>query len=102
MCVSLVCNTEEHMADAVHDNLRSLDGCSGLEQLPFDVEKLEGFRYRCEGALAKVTRAALRAARTREVQAALLRSEQLAEHFESNPGTDLQGSVGSTSEAVAC
>jgi ATP-dependent RNA helicase DDX56/DBP9 len=59
----------------------------GLELLPFafDMQKLEGFRYRLADALRSVTSGAIREARLRELRQELIRSEKLKRHFEENP-----------------
>ncbi|KAK0252154.1 ATP-dependent DNA/RNA helicase [Friedmanniomyces endolithicus] len=56
-----------------------------VEAWQFDMQKLEGFRYRFTDALRGVTRIAVREARTRELRQALINSERLARHFEENP-----------------
>ena len=56
-----------------------------VEEWQFDMAKLEGFRYRFEGALRSVTRIAVREARTNELRQELLNSEKLKRHFEENP-----------------
>lgn len=62
----------------------------GTPILPFtfDLQQIEGFRYRCQDAYRAVTRHAIREARLREIKAEMLHSQKLARHFEENP-TDL-------------
>ena len=47
--------------------------------------QVEGFRYRAEDSLRRVTRLAIKRARVRELEAELLNSAVLKEHFENNP-----------------
>ena len=56
-----------------------------VEEYPFDMSKVEGFRYRCTDALRAVTTIAIREARTRELRNELIKSEKLKRHFEENP-----------------
>ncbi|KAK3719949.1 ATP-dependent DNA/RNA helicase [Vermiconidia calcicola] len=56
-----------------------------MKEWAFDLQKLEGFRYRFADALRNVTRIAVREARTRELRNELLQSEKLKRHFEENP-----------------
>lgn len=51
----------------------------------FNMEEVEGFRYRMSDALRAVTRVAVREARTRELRQELIKSEKLKRHFEENP-----------------
>lgn len=56
-----------------------------VEDWQFDMQKLEGFRYRFGDALRGVTRLAVREARTQEIRRGLMGSEKLKRHFEENP-----------------
>lgn len=58
---------------------------SKIEEWSFDMNKLEGFRYRFTDALRSVTRIAVREARTRELRQELINSTKLKQHFEENP-----------------
>lgn len=53
--------------------------------LDFDLQEMEGFRYRVEDVCRAVTRKAIREARTAELKAEILNSERLAAHFAQNP-----------------
>ena len=57
--------------------------------LDFNLQEIEGFRYRVEDVSRAVTRAAVRETRAAELKAELLNSERLQAHFAENP-TDLQ------------
>lgn len=56
-----------------------------LERYDFDMQKLEGFRYRVSSCLKDVTPGAIRDVRAKELKAEMLRSERLKRHFEENP-----------------
>ena len=56
-----------------------------VQPLPFNLSQVEGFRYRAEDSLARVTRLAIKRARVRELESELLNSATLKEHFENNP-----------------
>jgi len=55
-----------------------------VDDWQFDMNKLEGFRYRLADALRSVTRIAIREARTKELRQELIKSEKLKRHFEEN------------------
>jgi len=57
--------------------------------LDFDLNEIEGFRYRVEDVSRAVTRVAVRETRANEVKAEILNSERLQSHFQENP-SDLQ------------
>ena len=57
--------------------------------LAFDLQEIEGFRYRVEDVSRAVTRASIKEARAAELRAEILNSERLQSHFEENPA-DLQ------------
>ena len=57
--------------------------------LDFNLQEIEGFRYRVEDVSRKVTKNAVKAARAAELRAEILNSERLQNHFEENP-KDLQ------------
>eukprot|EP00569_Conticribra_weissflogii_P007513 CAMPEP_0171349950 /NCGR_PEP_ID=MMETSP0878-20121228/35166_1 /TAXON_ID=67004 /ORGANISM="Thalassiosira weissflogii, Strain CCMP1336" /LENGTH=695 /DNA_ID=CAMNT_0011854745 /DNA_START=20 /DNA_END=2104 /DNA_ORIENTATION=+ len=57
--------------------------------LDFDLNEIEGFRYRVEDVSRAVTRVAVRETRAAEVKAEILNSERLQSHFQENPA-DLQ------------
>ncbi|RKO86535.1 hypothetical protein BDK51DRAFT_26390 [Blyttiomyces helicus] len=59
-----------------------------IKPYTFNMEQVEGFRYRCEDGLRAVTRAAVKEARIKELKQEILNSEKLKAHFEDNP-TDL-------------
>ncbi|SCU85612.1 LANO_0C04786g1_1 [Lachancea nothofagi CBS 11611] len=63
----------------------------GFEILPhsFDINQVEGFRYRMEDGFRAVTQVAVREARVKELKQELLTSGKLKRHFEENP-QDLQ------------
>lgn len=63
----------------------------GYELLPysFDINQVEGFRYRMEDGFRAVTQVAVREARVKELKQELLTSNKLKRHFEENP-QDLQ------------
>lgn len=57
--------------------------------LDFDLEEIEGFRYRVEDVARAVTRTAVRETRAAELRAEILNSDRLQSHFDDNP-SDLQ------------
>lgn len=57
--------------------------------LDFDLNEIEGFRYRVEDVARAVTKVAIRETRAAEVKAEILNSERLQAHFDENPA-DLQ------------
>ncbi|SCU90557.1 LADA_0F04940g1_1 [Lachancea dasiensis] len=59
----------------------------GFEILPysFDINQVEGFRYRMEDGFRAVTQVAVREARVKELKQEMLASEKLKRHFEENP-----------------
>ena len=85
--------------DAVgEDSLKvAMDSSSEIRQedqpqptpLDFDLNEIEGFRYRVEDVSRAVTRTAVRETRAAELRAEILNSERLQSHFEDNPA-DLQ------------
>jgi ATP-dependent RNA helicase DDX56/DBP9 len=82
------------LADTVADTLQAVPADQDADQpqpvpLDFDLQELEGFRYRVEDVGRAVTRTAVRETRTAEIKAELLNSERLQSHFEENPA-DLQ------------
>jgi ATP-dependent RNA helicase DDX56/DBP9 len=56
-----------------------------LQPLPFDPQVVEGFRYRCEDVMRRVTKLSIREARLKEIKIELINSEKLKAHFEDNP-----------------
>ncbi|KAI8805680.1 P-loop containing nucleoside triphosphate hydrolase protein [Cladochytrium replicatum] len=77
--------------EEVFERIRKKQEDVGREITPytFDMEQVEAFRYRCEGALRSVTKSAIKDARLKEIKNELLNSEKLKAHFEDNP-QDLQ------------
>jgi ATP-dependent RNA helicase DDX56/DBP9 len=57
--------------------------------LDFDLNEIEGFRYRVEDVQRSVTKTAVRETRAAEIKAEILNSDRLQSHFEENPA-DLQ------------
>lgn len=57
--------------------------------LDFDLQEIEGFRYRVEDVGRAVTRSAVRETRAAELKAEILNSDRLQAHFDDNPA-DLQ------------
>jgi ATP-dependent RNA helicase DDX56/DBP9 len=57
--------------------------------LDFNLQEIEGFRYRVEDVSRAVTKMAVRETRADELRAEILNSERLQSHFEDNPN-DLQ------------
>ncbi|EKX40607.1 hypothetical protein GUITHDRAFT_46656, partial [Guillardia theta CCMP2712] len=60
-------------------------GMQVIEPLPFNLQQVEGFRYRAEDSLRRVTKLAIKRARLREIESELLNSKTLKEHFQHNP-----------------
>ena len=57
--------------------------------LDFDLQEIEGFRYRVEDVSRAVTKTAVRETRAAELRAEVLNSDRLQSHFNDNPA-DLQ------------
>jgi ATP-dependent RNA helicase DDX56/DBP9 len=57
--------------------------------LDFDLQEIEGFRYRVEDVSRAVTKTAVRETRAAELRAEILNSDRLQNHFDNNPA-DLQ------------
>jgi ATP-dependent RNA helicase DDX56/DBP9 len=57
--------------------------------LDFDLQEVEGFRYRVEDVQRAVTKVAVQEARAQELKAEILNSERLSHHFAEHPA-DLQ------------
>ena len=55
----------------------------------FDMEQVNAFAYRVDGAIKAVTKTAIKEARLKEIKQEILNSEKLKAHFEDNP-KDLQ------------
>jgi hypothetical protein len=53
--------------------------------LAFNMNEIEGFRYRVEDVRRAVTRAAVQDARVKEIKHEMLNSQRLKSHFEDNP-----------------
>jgi len=77
------CENDEEVLAKTKTNQEEKGG--KLEEWQFDMQKLEGFRYRLADALRAVTRIAVREARTKELRQELLNSTRLKQHFEENP-----------------
>lgn len=88
------------LAAASTDKLQALSVAGGESEdattdqpqpvpLDFDLNEIEGFRYRVEDVQRAVTKIAIRDARAAELKAEILNSERLQSHFEDNPA-DLQ------------
>ncbi|CAG8469565.1 11767_t:CDS:10 [Funneliformis caledonium] len=58
---------------------------STIKPYSFDMNQVEGFRYRIEDALRAVTRVSIKEARVKDVKSEILNSEKLKAHFEDNP-----------------
>ncbi|KAJ3190395.1 ATP-dependent DNA/RNA helicase [Gaertneriomyces sp. JEL0708] len=56
-----------------------------ITEFKFDMQQVEGFRYRCTDALRAVTKVAIKEARLKELRQEILNSEKLKAHFEDNP-----------------
>uniref|UniRef100_A0ACB8EZG5 ATP-dependent RNA helicase ddx56 n=2 Tax=Sphaerodactylus townsendi TaxID=933632 RepID=A0ACB8EZG5_9SAUR len=56
-----------------------------LQPYQFQMEEIEGLRYRCRDAMRSVTKQAIKEARLQEIKEELLNSEKLKTYFEDNP-----------------
>lgn len=56
-----------------------------IQPYQFDMNQVEGFRYRCDDGFRSVTQVAIREARVKELKQELLTNEKLKRHFEENP-----------------
>ncbi|KAG8903181.1 ATP-dependent DNA/RNA helicase [Tulasnella sp. 403] len=74
---------EEDVFDTVEVEQRGRGGT--LKEYAFDMQQVESFRYRMDGALRAVTKQAIREARLSELKMEMLNSTKLKAHFEDNP-----------------
>jgi ATP-dependent RNA helicase DDX56/DBP9 len=91
--VPLVGASAEHL-QAAPTNPNAEDVSAIQEQpqptpLDFNLQEIEGFRYRVEDVSRAVTKMAIRETRADELRSEILNSERLQSHFEENPA-DLQ------------
>jgi len=56
-----------------------------MKEYNFDMNQIEGFRYRIEDVLRSLTRSLIREARIKEIKMEVLNSDKLKAHFEDNP-----------------
>lgn len=86
------------ISGATTETLQAMSNDEGKQQpqeqpqpspLDFDLQEIEGFRYRVEDVSRAVTKTAVRETRAAELRAEILNSERLQSHFDENP-TDLQ------------
>eukprot|EP01138_Halocafeteria_seosinensis_P015808 gb/GECG01016133.1/.p1 GENE.gb/GECG01016133.1/~~gb/GECG01016133.1/.p1 ORF type:complete len:769 (+),score=136.05 gb/GECG01016133.1/:1-2307(+) len=61
------------------------DGSPQPAPLPFNIQEIEGFRYRVSSVLGSVTKNAVKEARLTELRNEILHNEKLQTHFEDNP-----------------
>ncbi|KAJ2079612.1 ATP-dependent DNA/RNA helicase [Coemansia sp. RSA 988] len=84
--------TKDHLKDeAVFERVVVQQRKKGCEIMPykFDMQQVEGFRYRSADALRVVSKTAIREARIKEIKNEILNSEKLKSYFEDKPN-DLQ------------
>ncbi|PIA15945.1 ATP-dependent RNA helicase dbp9 [Coemansia reversa NRRL 1564] len=84
--------TKDHIKDeAVFERVAVQQRKKGCEIMPykFDMQQVEGFRYRSADALRVVSKSAIREARIKEIKNEILNSEKLKSYFEDKPN-DLQ------------
>ncbi|KAJ2607272.1 ATP-dependent DNA/RNA helicase [Coemansia sp. RSA 1365] len=84
--------TKDHLKDeAVFELVAIQQRKKGCEIMPykFDMQQVEGFRYRSADALRVVSKSAIREARIKEIKNEILNSEKLKSYFEDKPN-DLQ------------
>ncbi|XP_004708239.1 probable ATP-dependent RNA helicase DDX56 [Echinops telfairi] len=87
--LTFVLPTEQTHLGKIEELLSGEKGTPVLLPYQFQMEEIEGFRYRCRDAMRSVTKQGIREARLKEVKEELLRSEKLKTYFEDNP-RDLQ------------
>jgi len=75
--------------DADSETVKQTEFQAQPSPLAFDLQEIEGFRYRVEDVSRAVTRTAVRETRAAELRAEILNSERLQGHFDQNP-SDLQ------------
>lgn len=73
--------------EKVLSRIIKLQNKNGFELVPyqFNVQQMDGFRYRSEDAFRAVTQTAIREARLKELKQELVNSEKLKSFFEENP-----------------
>lgn len=76
--------TQDGDAAMADDNALAADQAQPV-LLDFDLQEIEGFRYRVEDVSRAVTRKAVQEARASELKAEILNSERLQQHFAENP-----------------
>jgi len=81
---------QTHVAGPTTNSDANAAGTVATEQrqplpLDFDLNEIEGFRYRVEDVGRAVTKVAVKETRAAELRAEMLNSERLQNHFEDNP-----------------
>lgn len=84
--LSLVAASEQYHLDLVEERLNE-NGGDGQTMKPykFNMEELDGFRYRAQDAWGSVTRIRVREARLKEIKQEMINSQKLQAYFEDNP-----------------
>ncbi|XKL69309.1 hypothetical protein PGB90_007078 [Kerria lacca] len=89
--LSFVSLREQHLKDEVEEYLKDglREKCNIFQKYKFNLEEVDGFRYRARDAWRAVTRIAVREARLKEIKQEILNSKKLKRYFQENP-RDLQ------------
>ncbi|KAJ9080043.1 ATP-dependent DNA/RNA helicase [Entomophthora muscae] len=86
MSLSLVASdsSEELVRFELIEGRRKVEG-HNIQPYQFDMNQVNGFRYRAEDALGRINKVRIRNARQKELRKELLNSEKLKSHFEDRP-----------------
>lgn len=86
MSLSLVASdsSEEQARFELIEGRRKAEGHT-VQPYQFDMNQVNGFRYRAEDALSRINKVRIRNARQKELRKELLNSEKLKSHFEDRP-----------------
>lgn len=83
--LSLISGRENEMYEAVEERLQEISPGQQLKPYQFNMEEVDGFRYRAKDAWRAVTKIAVREARLKEIKQEILNSQKLKSFFEDNP-----------------
>jgi len=84
--LSLVAADEQYLLDYVEERLGATGGAGQtMKPYKFNMEELDGFRYRATDAWFQLTRGVIREARLKEIREEMINSQKLTSYFEDNP-----------------
>jgi len=83
--LSLANDTEIELLEKLRSYQTERFGEARIQELAYDLNAVEAFRYRVEDVSRSVTKLAIKQARLAEIRAEVLNSKKLSEHFGRNP-----------------